>query len=62
MFTNFLNFLKLLEIGIYIQVYDDYEPHDLDSWVGKFMAKRKYRLEHDIPYIHYTRIHLTSYQ
>jgi hypothetical protein len=45
------HFLKLLEIGIYAQVYRFYDPADQSSWVGKFMTDRKARLEHDIPYL-----------
>ncbi len=44
-------FLKLLEIGVYTQVYTYHDPTDTESWVGKFMANRKYRIEHDVPYI-----------
>jgi hypothetical protein len=44
-------FLKLLEIGIYTQVYRFYDPHDADPWVEKFMADRKDRIEHDVPYL-----------
>ena len=45
------HFLKLLEIGIYIQLYPKYDPLDCDEWVGKFMAGRKERLQNDFPYI-----------
>ncbi len=45
------HFLKLLEIGVYTQVYAYHDPADTESWVGRFMANRKYRIEHDIPYI-----------
>jgi Ser/Thr protein kinase RdoA (MazF antagonist) len=44
-------FLKLLEIGVYTQVYAYHDPTDTESWVGRFMANRKYRIEHDVPYI-----------
>lgn len=44
-------FLKLLEIGIYMLVYKDYDENDDTSWVGKFMLKRKERIEDGIPYI-----------
>jgi Ser/Thr protein kinase RdoA (MazF antagonist) len=44
-------FLKLLEIGVYAQVRAYHDPADTVSWVGKFMANRKYRIEHDVPYI-----------
>ena len=45
------HFLKLLEIGVYAQVYAYHDPADTESWVGKFMANRKYRIEHDVPYV-----------
>ena len=45
------SFLKLLEIGVYSQVYPYYNPREPDSWVGKFMVGRKERILEDIPYI-----------
>ncbi len=45
------HFLKLLEIGVYAEVRTYYDPADTDSWVGRFMAHRKARIEHDVPYI-----------
>lgn len=45
------HFLKLLEIGVYAQVYAYYDPADTESWVGRFMANRKSRIEQDVPYI-----------
>jgi amicoumacin kinase len=44
-------FLKLVEIGVYIEVYQDYDPADTGSWVGKFMAGRKTRIEQDQAYV-----------
>jgi len=44
-------FLKLLETGVYTQVYRFYEGSVPDSWVGKFMVDRKERIEGDVPYI-----------
>jgi Ser/Thr protein kinase RdoA (MazF antagonist) len=44
-------FLKLLEIGIYIQVYQDYDASENVSWIGKFMNERQKRIENDIPYV-----------
>lgn len=44
-------FLKLLEIGVYAQVYAYHDLDDTESWVGRFMANRKYRIEHDVPYV-----------
>jgi amicoumacin kinase len=44
-------FLKLLETGVYTQVYRLYDDAEADSWVGKFMAGRKERIEEEIPYV-----------
>ncbi|TET78017.1 MAG: hypothetical protein E3J41_05600 [Candidatus Cloacimonadota bacterium] len=44
-------FLKLLEIGVYSQIYKNYDANNDDPWCRKFMANRKYRIENDIPYI-----------
>lgn len=44
-------FLKLLEIGVYAQLYHFYDPADQSSWAGRFMTDRKSRIEHDIPYL-----------
>lgn len=44
-------FLKLLEIGVYHQIYKNYDANNDDPWCRKFMANRKYRIENDIPYI-----------
>jgi len=43
-------FLKLLEIGIYTQVYRSYSSGQADAWVTKFMAGRAERIEQGIPY------------
>ncbi len=45
------HFLKLLEIGVYAEVRTYHDPADTGSWVGKFMANRKYRIEHNVPYV-----------
>jgi Ser/Thr protein kinase RdoA (MazF antagonist) len=45
------HFLKLVEIGVYTQVYRAYNPQDADSWIGRFMAGRRERIEHDVPYV-----------
>ncbi len=45
------SFLKLLEIGVYLMLYRDYDPLSSDEWVNQFMPGRKYRIEHEIPYI-----------
>lgn len=45
------DFLKLLEIGAYSQVYRQYDPNDTESWVGKFMPNRRERIEQGVPYV-----------
>lgn len=42
-------FLKLLEIGLYLMVADDYHPQDHESWIGKFMAGRRERIAAGLP-------------
>lgn len=44
-------FLKLLELGLYLTVADDYDPNDSQSWVGKFMAGRRERIQADLPVV-----------
>jgi Ser/Thr protein kinase RdoA (MazF antagonist) len=44
-------FLKLLEIGVYIDVYQHYDPTDTTSWVGRFMPGRRERIEAGVPYL-----------
>lgn len=46
-----IDFLKLLEVSIYLMVYDLYDPEDRESWVGKFMPGRKIRIVNDLPYV-----------
>jgi Ser/Thr protein kinase RdoA (MazF antagonist) len=48
---NLPHFLKLLEIGVYTQVYRSYSAGQADAWVEKFMAGRKDRIEQDVPYV-----------
>jgi Ser/Thr protein kinase RdoA (MazF antagonist) len=45
------HFLKLLEIGVYAQVYQDTEAILNDPWVSTFMNGRKEKIENDIPYV-----------
>jgi amicoumacin kinase len=44
-------FLKLLEIGLYLQVADSYDPQDPDSWIGRFMSGRKESLQQGLPFV-----------
>lgn len=45
------HFLKLLETGVYAQVYRGYDPADRDSWVGRFMAGRRQRIAGGVQYV-----------
>ena len=45
------HFLKLLEIGIYTQVYRSYLAGQADAWVKKYMAGRAERIERGLPYV-----------
>ena len=45
------HFLKLLEIGLYIEVYEHYNSQDHDSWIAKFMGSRKDRIESNVPFL-----------
>lgn len=45
------HFLKLVEIGVYLMLYRDYDPESTDEWVGKFMAGRRERILGEIPYV-----------
>lgn len=49
-------FLKLLEIGIYLQVYKAHDIQDSESWIGKFMSGRKERIERGEPYLDFNFI------
>jgi amicoumacin kinase len=47
-------FFKLLETGIYTQVYRHYDParpDQSDRWVRTFMADRRRRIEAGVPYV-----------
>jgi amicoumacin kinase len=45
------HFLKLLEIGVYLSLYQTYDSVTADEWVSKFMPERRYRIEYEIPYV-----------
>lgn len=44
-------FLKLVEIGVYTQVHRHHDTADTTSWVGRFMAGRRERIEGGVPYV-----------
>lgn len=45
------DFLKLLEIGVYLMLYQDYDEESADDWVRKFMKGRRERIDRDAPYV-----------
>lgn len=49
--TQLPDFLKLLEIGVYVMLYRDYDPATADGWVSKFMPGRRERIEQALPYV-----------
>jgi Ser/Thr protein kinase RdoA (MazF antagonist) len=45
-------FLKLREIDLYAIIHRSFDVNDIqDSWVARFMADRKRRIENDVPFI-----------
>lgn len=46
------SFLKLLEIGVYAMLVDEYDPDTCeDGWVNTFMRDRERRIRQDVPYL-----------
>ena len=43
--------LKLLEIGVYAQLYRAYDRGEHDAWAQRFMEGRLQRIEDDVPYL-----------
>jgi Ser/Thr protein kinase RdoA (MazF antagonist) len=45
-------FLKLREIELYAVIHRDFEVSNIDHWwCARFMRDRKYKIEHDVPFI-----------
>jgi len=44
-------FMKLREIDLYIAIHRSFDLDDLDPWCASFMRDRKYKIEHDVPYV-----------
>jgi Ser/Thr protein kinase RdoA (MazF antagonist) len=45
-------FLKLREIELYAVMHRDFEVNNIDNWwCARFMWERKYKIEHDVPFI-----------
>jgi len=43
--------MKLREIDLYIAIHRSFDLDDLDPWCASFMRDRKYKIEHDVPYV-----------
>jgi len=41
----------LREIDLYIAIHRSFDLDDLDPWCASFMRDRKYKIEHDVPYV-----------
>ena len=48
---HLLDFLKLLEIGVYLMLYRGYHEESADNWVSKFMKGRRERIDKDVAYV-----------
>lgn len=45
-------FLKLREIDLYAVIHRSFDVDEIDhSWCARFMQDRKYKIEHDLPYV-----------
>ena len=46
------HFLKLREIDLYAVIHRSFDVNNIDNWwADRFMRDRKYKIEHDVPYI-----------
>ena len=46
------HFLKLREMELYAVMHRDFDVNNIDdAWCARFMRDRKYKLEHDVPYV-----------
>jgi Ser/Thr protein kinase RdoA (MazF antagonist) len=44
-------FLKLREVDLYVIIHRSLDLENLDPWDASFMDNRKYKIEHDVPYV-----------
>lgn len=44
-------FLKHREIDLYTVIHRSLDVNNLQGWVKDFMTNRKYRIEHNVPYV-----------
>ncbi|MGQ0604455.1 MAG: phosphotransferase enzyme family protein [Anaerolineales bacterium] len=55
-------FLKLREIELYAVMHRDFDISNIDdAWCARFMHDRKYKIEHDVPYIEFDFESLSVY-
>jgi Ser/Thr protein kinase RdoA (MazF antagonist) len=46
------NFLKIRELELYAVMHRDFDVNNIeDEWCARFMNQRKYRIDHDVPFI-----------
>ena len=47
------HFLKMREIDLYGVIHRSFDVNHIDDerWCARYMRDRKYRIEHDVPYI-----------
>jgi Ser/Thr protein kinase RdoA (MazF antagonist) len=50
-FRHLPDFLKMLEIGVYLDVQPHYEPGGEDPWLAAFMPSRERRIVEAVPYV-----------
>ena len=55
-------FLKIREIELYAVIHRDFDLEDIDNdWCRHFMQGRKYKIEHDLPFIDFDFEALSAY-
>lgn len=55
-------FLKMREMELYAVIHRDFDVRQIDdAWCDRFMRERKYKLEHDVPFIDFDFESLAAY-
>lgn len=55
-------FLKIREIELYAVIHRDFDLNNIDNaWCERFMRERKYKIEHNIPFIDFDFESLSAY-
>ena len=56
------HFLKLREIDLYAVIHRSFDVKNLDDlWCIRYMDNRRYKIEHDVPYIDFDFKSLAEY-